>query len=73
MNLEDGQTFANVVNVPSVGMPAMDRVEPGDPANSFLVRRIEGTVAPQMPLIGAPLSQAQIDDIRQWITDGANP
>jgi hypothetical protein len=73
MNLEDGQTFANVVNVASQGMPSMDRVEPGDPDNSFLVRRIEGTVAPQMPLGGTPLSQAQIDDIRQWIDDGANP
>jgi hypothetical protein len=73
MSLEDGETFSNVVNVASVGMPTMDRVEPGDSANSFLVRRIEGTVAPQMPLGGAALSQALIDDIRQWIDDGANP
>jgi len=73
MNLEDGQTLGNVVNVPSVGMPTMDRVEPGDPDNSFLILRIEGTVAPQMPLIGAPLDQAVINDIRQWISDGANP
>jgi len=73
MNLEDGQTFNSVVDVPSVGMPAMDRVEPGDSANSFLVRRIEGTVAPQMPFGGPPLSQALIDDIRQWIDAGANP
>jgi len=73
MSLEDGQTFNNVVNVASVGMPTLDRVEPGEPDNSFLVRRIEGTVAPQMPLGGTPLSQALIDDIRQWITDGANP
>ncbi|MGI9223506.1 MAG: Ig-like domain-containing protein, partial [Woeseiaceae bacterium] len=73
MSLEAGQTFNNVVDVPSVGMPAMDRVEPGDPDNSFLVRRIEGTVAPQMPLGGAPLDQALIDDVRQWISDGANP
>ena len=73
MSLEDGETFSNVVNVASVGMPTMDRVEPGDSANSFLVRRIEGTVAPQMPLGGAALSQALIDDIREWIDDGANP
>jgi len=73
MSLEDGQTFNNVVNVASVGMPTLDRVEPGEPDNSFLVRRIEGTVAPQMPLGGTPLSQALIDDIRQWISDGANP
>jgi hypothetical protein len=73
MSLEDGQTFNNVVGVPSVGMPSLDRVEPGDPDNSFLVRRIEGTFAPQMPLGGAPLDQALIDDIREWISDGANP
>ncbi len=73
MNLEDGQTLANVFNVPSVGMPTMDRVEPGDPDNSFLIRRIEGTVAPQMPFGGTPLDQAVINDIRRWISDGANP
>lgn len=73
MSLEDGQTFNNVVNVASVAMPSLDRVVPGDPDNSFLVRRIEGTFAPQMPLGGAPLDQALIDDVRQWISDGANP
>jgi hypothetical protein len=73
MNLEDGQAFNNIVNVASQGNPAMDRVEPGDPDNSYLVLRIEGSVAPQMPLGGAALSQALIDDIREWISDGALP
>ena len=42
-----------------------------EPDSSYLVSRIEGTIAPQMPFGGQPLSTAQIDTIRQWITEGA--
>jgi len=50
-------------------------VAPGDPDNSYLVQKVEGTAAvgSQMPLGGPALSQSQINDIRQWIQDGANP
>ena len=50
------------------------RVAPGAPDDSYLVHKIEGTAAQgqQMPPNGAaPLSQAEIGAIRQWITDGA--
>ena len=46
-------------------------VLPGDPDNSFLVKRVEGTVLPQMPLGGSPLTGAEIGRIRQWIFEGA--
>lgn len=46
-------------------------ITPGDPDNSYLVERIEGTIPPQMPLVGAPLSSDQINTIRQWIDEGA--
>ena len=52
----------------------MDRVEPGDPDNSYLIRKLEGGPninGQQMPFGGPPLDQAVIDDIRQWISDGA--
>jgi hypothetical protein len=48
-------------------------VAPGDPGNSYLIQKLEGTAAAgaQMPLGRAPLPQATIDVLRQWITDGA--
>lgn len=75
MSLVAGSTFANTVNVPSNQVPTLDRVEPGDPDNSYLVRKIEGTASggSRMPLGGPALSQDLIDDVRQWIADGANP
>ena len=50
-------------------------MQPGNPDNSYLVHKIEGraAVGARMPLGGAPLPQASIDLIRQWIQDGALP
>jgi hypothetical protein len=50
------------------------RVAAGDPDNSYLVQKLEGTAASggRMPLGAGALDQALINDIRQWITDGAN-
>jgi uncharacterized protein involved in high-affinity Fe2+ transport len=76
LDLRDADTsFAQLVDVPSDDDPMIFRVAPGDPDNSYLVQKIEGTAAQgqQMPPGGAaPLSQAEIDAIRQWITDGAS-
>jgi hypothetical protein len=73
LRLEEGMSQAMLVNVPSVQVPALLRVEPGNPDDSYLVQKIEGTAAVggRMPLGGAALSQEAIDAIRQWITDGA--
>jgi len=43
----------------------------GYPDSSFLVKRIEGTVPPQMPLSATPLTPQQIALIRQWVDEGA--
>jgi hypothetical protein len=66
-------SFANLVGVSSVQVPELSRVEAGDPDNSYLIQKLEGIAdeGGQMPLGGTPLDQAVIDDIRQWITDGA--
>lgn len=45
-------------------------VVPFEPDSSILVQRIEG-ILPRMPLVGDPLTQEQIDLIRQWIVEGA--
>ncbi len=44
---------------------------PGDPDSSYLMKRIEDTIAPQMPLGLPELSSEQINQIRQWIQEGA--
>jgi hypothetical protein len=74
MDLSDADaSFANLVGVASLQEPSLSRVEAGDPDNSYLVHKIEGTASTggQMPLGGPPLDQAVIGDIRQWIADGA--
>ncbi len=68
----EAASAASLVNVASIQDPAVDRVEPGQPDNSYLVHKIDGTAASQMPPSG-PLPQAEIDAIRQWILDGATP
>jgi hypothetical protein len=76
-NLSVGNAYASIVNVPSVEVPALDRVEPGDPDASYLVHKIEGTFASvggsggRMPLGQGALPQADIDVIRAWIAAGA--
>lgn len=67
-------SFANLVGVASLQQPALSRVAAGDPANSYLVQKVEGTAASgsRMPLGGGALDQALIDDLREWISNGAN-
>ena len=70
------QAYAQTVNAPAVLRPGMDRVEPGNPDDSWLVRMIEADPArrddyPRMPLASHPLSENQIANIRRWIELGA--
>lgn len=73
LRLDEGAAYAMLVNAPSVEVPALNRVTPGDPDASYLIQKIEGTasVGARMPLNGPPLAQETINVIRQWITDGA--
>jgi hypothetical protein len=72
MDLSADNSYANTVNVGSSACAPLDRIEPNDPANSCLVRRIEGTVLPRMPLGGTgPLPAADIARIRGWVSQGA--
>jgi hypothetical protein len=59
--------------VASLEVGALNRVTPGDPDNSYVIQKLEGTAAvgARMPQGGPFLDQATIDMIRQWITDGA--
>jgi hypothetical protein len=74
MNLSSTASSHNaLVNVASLQVSSIDRVEPGDPGNSYLIQKLEGTAAvgSRMPQGGPFLDQATIDMIRQWIADGA--
>jgi hypothetical protein len=66
-------SYLSLVNVPSLEVGAIDRVEPGNPDSSYLVQKIEGTAAVgvRMPATGVALDAASIAAIRQWITIGA--
>ena len=46
-------------------------IRPGSSADSLLVQRITGEVAPQMPLKMPALSAGEIATIRTWIDEGA--
>ncbi len=74
MNLTStSATFASLVNVASIEVPALNRVKAGDPANSYIINKLEGTqtVGSRMPLGGAALDQATIDTVKAWIQAGA--
>jgi len=64
-----------LVNVTSVDEPTFKRVLPGNPDDSYIIHKLEGTqvVGSRMPLGGPFLDQAQIDEVRSWIQAGANP
>jgi hypothetical protein len=73
--LDAASAFAMLVNAPSVEVPTLLRVSPGDPDSSYLIQKLEGhaQVGGQMPLGQAPLPQATIAVIREWIANGAAP
>jgi len=74
LQLDAAHSYNLLVGAPSAEQPALLRVKPGDPDNSYMVRKIEGLpsiTGLQMPYMEMPLSQPTIDAIRQWITNGA--
>lgn len=80
LNLGGGVSHGNLVNAPSSQLPTMDRIEPFDVSNSYLVHKVENTQlsvggsGSQMPLVGAPLAaNPHIDNIKTWINGGALP
>lgn len=74
LNLSNADTsHLELVGIASSQQAAVLRVAPTDPDNSYLIQKLEGAVGitgGQMPP-GAPLPQSDIDQVRQWILDGA--
>jgi hypothetical protein len=76
LQLDQAHSYALLVGVPSAEVPSTLRVKPGDPADSYLIQKLQnssGIVGAQMPFGGPYLAQSTIDVIQQWITNGAPP
>lgn len=74
LRLDAASSYAQLVNVASTQVPALLRVNPGDPDNSYLVQKISQAtpqVGGRMPLGRAALPQSSIDLVRAWIAGGA--
>jgi hypothetical protein len=72
--LDTDESIDLLVNIPSAQVQDLFRVEPGNPDDSYLVRKLEGGPdigGSQMPLGGPPLAQDMIDQVREWIMAGA--
>jgi hypothetical protein len=79
LRLDAANSYSLLVGVPSTEVPSLMRVKPGDPANSYIIQKLQGhaAVGAQMP-DGCPtslpcLTDTQIGFIQQWITNGAPP
>ena len=74
LDLSEGESWANLVNIPSVGVPGLLRVEVGNPDSSYIILKLLGSpeiVGPQMPIGAEPLPESQIAAIGEWIEAGA--
>lgn len=82
LGADAAQVYANIVNVASTEYPAMVRIKPGDPANSYLLHRVDDDAntlpgctsvacTELMPQDGLPLAATDLATIRGWISEGA--
>lgn len=74
LRLTAAESFAKLVNQPSVQDTSLTIVIPGDSASSLIIAKIDSGSPPvgaRMPLFGPVLSQSQIDLIKNWIDQGA--
>jgi len=76
LDLSEGQAFGNIVGVPSSELPAFDRIDPFNAADSYLFMKVSGDpriLGDPMPALGVPLSSQKQSLLEDWITEGANP
>ncbi|MEO5741506.1 MAG: hypothetical protein ABIS29_13020 [Vicinamibacterales bacterium] len=72
--LLEGRSYQQLVGRASTGKPGATLVIAGDPDNSYLVKKLEGTDinGQRMPRGNGPfLTEGQMRVIRRWITEGA--
>jgi len=75
MVLEAGSAYSEIVGRGSTSNPSFNRVEPGVPERSYLLKKVRGDAditGARMPLDGPPyLTSEQIEGIAGWIRAGA--
>ena len=80
LGLDAAISFVEIVGQQSTQQPdagvTLNRITPNDPANSYLVRKLQGPAAAnilgsQMPLGGPPLDPALLQDLIDWVNSGA--
>lgn len=74
LDLSSDGAYDSLVGVPSRQKPGVLRVAPGDPANSYLLHKLEGRTditGVRMPQRGPFLTDGQISIITRWIQLGA--
>lgn len=75
MVLAAGRSYGEIVNQSSTERSSLDRIEPGDPERSYLVKKLRGDpdiAGARMPLDRpGGLPQDQIDGIIAWVRAGA--
>ncbi len=84
LGMSAAESHAALVNVASTQVPSLRRVQPGDPSMSWLMHKVDGTMAtvPACQMAGAMcgvsmperadlLSVAERDLFRRWIAAGA--
>ncbi len=75
LDLSEGNSFGNLVNVPSQEIPELMRVNPGKPDSSYIIWKLEGRpeiVGARMPFGRDPLPDELIETIRRWIGGATN-
>lgn len=77
MDLGADAVYSSVVGIASEELPSMNRIEPNDAANSYLLHKVSGThldaggSGVAMPQGTSGLSQTKIDQLTAWIENGA--
>jgi hypothetical protein len=74
LDMSTAGSYDSLVGVASRQKPGLARVAAGDPANSYLLHKLEGRadiVGNRMPSRGPYLSDGQLSIIRRWIELGA--
>jgi hypothetical protein len=75
LNLISGVSHASLVGVASTGKPGAVRVIAGDPENSYLIHKLEGSsdiAGTRMPRGNGPyLTEGQMMVLKRWIAIGA--
>ncbi|MCA9774152.1 MAG: hypothetical protein KC466_17175, partial [Myxococcales bacterium] len=75
LSLDEEHAYDLLVGIASTEKPEYQRVESGNPDDSYLIRKLEGgpdILGTRMPQFGEALEPEVIAAIRQWITDGAS-